>query len=194
MNDDAGADREARLFWGISLDHAAAAFAARERERLSPLLESPKIRWQPALNWHLTLLFLGATRLSRAQAMEACLRAPLSVLPPFSVPLASAQWFPGIGHPLVVALPVPPTPALLALAGVVAEAARACGLPPPDHAFRGHVSLARVKHGLCPRDPLPPAAQGALSIDALSLFESVATGDGVRYVPRSTLALRAASR
>ncbi len=188
-------ERQARLFWAAGLDQAAAAFAGGECARLQPLLDSPKIRWQPPANWHLTLAFLGNTGLGSALAMAELLRSEVAVLAPFPVGLGGALWFPSREHPRVIALPVVGSAPLLALASVVAEAARACGQSLEPRPFRGHVSIARVKHGYRPRDPLPDAGSTAsLCIDHVALYESVSSADGVRYQVILKLPLRAADR
>lgn len=188
-------ERQARLFWAAGLDQAAAAFASSECARLQAVLDSPKIRWHPPSNWHLTLAFLGNTGLGSALAMAEFLRSEIPVLPPFTVVLAGAQWFPAREHPRVIALPVATNAPLLALASVVAEAARACGQALEPRPFRGHVSIARVKHGYRPRDPLPESGSTAcLGIDHVALYESLGSVDGVRYQQILKLPLRAADR
>lgn len=188
-------ERQARLFWAAGLDEEAAGFATRECARLQALLESPKIRWQPPSNWHLTLAFLGNTGLGGALAMAELLRGELHVLAPFMVALTGAQWFPSREHPRVIALPVATNAPLLALASAVSGAARVCGHALEPRPFRGHVSIARVKHGYRPRDPLPMSGDVArLCVDHVALYESVSTVDGVRYQVILKLPLRATDR
>lgn len=190
----------ARLFWAVGLDGAAAAFAAAEVARLAPQLATPKIRWQPASNWHLTLFFLGNTTMERGLQTAAALRVPLAALTAFDVVVSAAQWFPSQQHPLVVALPVAGSAPLLALASVVTQAVVSADFAHEPRPFRGHVSIARVRRGYRPRDPLPvaagphPGVPATLRVDHLSLYESLSTGDGARYQPILTLPLRAASR
>jgi len=188
--DDADAARTARLFWAAGLDAPAAAFAGAECTRLSPLLQSPKIRWQPRDNWHLTLLFLGQSTIGQGLAMASALRAPLAALSPFAVQLEPALWFPSLRHPLVIALPVPANAPMLALVSAVAESAREAGVPHEARPFRGHVSIARAKRGYRPRDELPPGTgHGGLRIDHVALYESVSAPGGANYVPLLRLPL-----
>lgn len=188
--DGMDAARAARLFWAAGLDAPAAEFATAECARISPLLQSPKIRWQPRDNWHLTLLFLGQSTIGQGLAMAAALRAPLAALSPFAVQLDPASWFPSLRHPLVIALPAHANAPVLALVSAVAESAREAGVPHEARPFRGHVSIARAKRGYRPRDELPAGAgHGELRIDHVALYESVSAPDGANYVPLLRLPL-----
>lgn len=188
--DGMDAARKARLFWAAGLDEQAAGFAGAECARLSPLLQSPKIRWQPRDNWHLTLLFLGQSTIAQGLAMAAALRAPLAALPPFAVQLDAAMWFPSLRHPLVIALPAHANAPMLALVSAVAESAREAGVPHEARPFRGHVSIARAKRGYRPRDELPAGSgSGKLRIDHVALYESVSAPGGANYVPLLRLSL-----
>lgn len=181
--DGMDAARKARLFWAAGLDASAAEFATAECARTSPLLQSPKIRWQPRDNWHLTLLFLGQSTIGQGLAMAAALRAPLAALQPFAVQLDPALWFPSLRHPLVIALPAHANPPMLALVSAVAESAREAGVPHEARPFRGHVSIARAKRGYRPRDELPAGAgHGELRVDHVALYESVSAPGGANYV------------
>lgn len=182
-----------RLFWGVGLDAAGAAFAAAERARLEPDLAGVRaLRWQTRENWHLTLLFMGQMPLPPAQSMADVLRGPLTVLAPFSVPLTAAGWFPSRQHPLVIALPAASTAPLRALVSLLAQTAREAGVPHEARPFRGHVTIARVRRGFRPRDELPPAAGTAgLRIDRIALYESASAETGTRYRPLLELPLGA---
>lgn len=191
---DAIRDRAARLFWAVPVGGAVAALARETRDALMPQLASPRIHWHPDANWHLTLCFLGNTTLARGLATADALRAPLAALAAFEVTATAAEWFPSPHHPLAIALPVASTPPLLALAGVCVQAATDAGFAPEARSYRGHVSLARVKHGFHPQGTLPrDTASACLVVRDAVLFESVGTAQGVRYRPVVSLPLREAA-
>lgn len=195
---DAIEDRAARLFWAVPVGGAVAALARETRDALMPQLASPRIHWHPDANWHLTLCFLGNTTLARGLATADALRAPVTALAAFDVTATAAEWFPSHHQPLAIALPVASTPPLLALAGACVQAATDAGLAPEARPYRGHVSLARVKHGFHPQGALPQRespkgiVSAGLAVREAVLFESVGTVGGVRYRPVLSLPLREA--
>lgn len=176
-------EEHARLFWGCTMDMQTAVALAMEVERVRCVVPSARIHWQPETNWHLTLCFLGDVPSSLGSRMAAALAPVVAALPPFSVELGPACWFPSRERPVVIAATVAQERApLRALVSVVEEAAVMAGQPRETRPWRGHVTLARVPRGYRPRDPLPAGALAApLRVDHVALFRSVATPQGRRY-------------
>lgn len=173
--------RPARLFWAVPLDGPAQAHADAEQARLAG---DPSLRWLLPANRHLTLLFLGDLEVGAGLRMADALKVPLSALPPFTVSLGSADWFPAASHPVVLALRADAAASLRALAAAVREAAMATGLAVDARPFRAHVTLARLGRQGRARPVLPPSpATALLSVRDVVLFESVPGSSGRHYEP-----------
>ena len=128
------------------------------------------MRWTTRDQWHITLRFLGDV--DDPAPVEEALRA---------VPLPSATMRVG---PAVAALGrhvvMLPVGGLDDLARAVIEATASYGRPPEDRPFRGHLTLARVKHGSASRAAGTPFEAGC-PVEQVELFRSDLHPDGARY-------------
>lgn len=126
-----------RLFSALELPDMA-------RTHLSMLRgEMGGARWMTAENLHLTLRFFGDVTDAIADDIAGHLQA--IVADPVPIEIAGTGSFGGQSETVVYAA-VKPTPALLALQKTHERVARLVGLDAPDHAFKPHVTLARVRH------------------------------------------------
>jgi RNA 2',3'-cyclic 3'-phosphodiesterase len=112
-------------------------------------------RWIPPDRWHLTLLFLGTVPADRLPLLVTAAAPEVAATPPMTLRLAGAGRFGALRRPQVAwaGLDGDVRP-LIDLAGRLAAAARALGLPVEDRPFRAHLTLGRWR----PRQP----ADGAL--------------------------------
>jgi 2'-5' RNA ligase len=131
-----------------------------------PRPELPGVRWTTPDQWHVTLRFLGeadpddaADRLARAELASAT-----AELGPRVSRLGSG----------VVTIPV---------AGLdrLAAAVDAAFDEPPDHRFRGHLTLARVRRGRSPPGLLGEPFQARFPVDDVTLVVSTLSPHGARY-------------
>jgi 2'-5' RNA ligase len=139
-----------------------------------PRPPEPGVRWVPAEQWHVTVRFLGDADLDAAiGALEG------------AVPELRSRTFPEavIGPRLsrlgrqVICLPVS---GLDELAGAVARATSEVGEPPDPRPFRGHVTVARLRHrGSCRLAGHPLSARFAVT--EIELVRSVLGPDGARH-------------
>jgi 2'-5' RNA ligase len=144
--------------------------------RIADLPRPPEtgVRWVPAEQWHVTVRFLGEADLDAvAGALERA--APeLRSWPPVEAlvgPRVSR-----LGRQ-VICLPVS---GLEDLAEVVARATADLGEPPDPRPFRGHVTLARLRHrGSCRLAGHPLSERFAVT--ELELVSSVLGRDGARH-------------
>jgi 2'-5' RNA ligase len=121
-----------RLFVAVRPPDAVLDVVARLRR-----LERPGVRWTTRPQWHVTLRFLGEVDdpAPVAAALEAApLAACVAVVGPQVV---------GLGRGVVVV----PVGGVDELAAGVGAATGGFGVPPGQRAFRGHLSLARVRSG-----------------------------------------------
>jgi RNA 2',3'-cyclic 3'-phosphodiesterase len=120
----------ARLFVSVRLP-----IDVQERLEELPRPDEPGVRWVPAHQWHITLRFLGdAAATTVAERLDSA-----------RLPSATARLGPVVsrlGRDVVVL----PVEGLGELAAVVAAATADLGTPPDPRPFRGHLTLARLRH------------------------------------------------
>ena len=106
-----------------------------------------RLRWVPPEQWHLTLVFCGEVDASVVPELTERLARAAARTQPMSLRLAGAGTFPKqSARARVVWVGVDgDTPALARLAERCAAAARRCGIPVEDRAFRPHLTLARAR-------------------------------------------------
>ncbi|SFP20371.1 2'-5' RNA ligase [Geodermatophilus dictyosporus] len=112
---------------------------------LAPLRDAPGApRWGDPARWHLTLLFLGAVPPGLLPDLTAAVGEAVARTPPAVLRLAGAGRFGSRRRPQVCWAGLDGDVAVLtALAGRLAAAARALGLPVEDRPFRAHLTLGR---------------------------------------------------
>ena len=124
---------------------------------LQPLRAAPGApRWTPPSRWHLTLLFLGDVPADLLGPLTTAVAPAVAGTPPLALQLAGAGRFGSSRRPAVCWAGLAGDVAgLTALAGRLAAAARALGLPVEDRPFRAHLTLGRWRPGR-PADPTLP--------------------------------------
>jgi len=137
-------------------------------EVLQELVEMPRpaidgLRWTKPERLHITLRFLG-------QCNEAEVQAALSAarLPTARATLGTRVKRLGRGVLMV------PVRGLDDLAAAVESAISQVGLPPPDHPFTGHLTVARFK-----RKPPPgyrPAVEASFAVTEIALVRTEPSG------------------
>jgi 2'-5' RNA ligase len=166
-----------RLFVGLPVPEAARlalAAAIRDRPALAAALALPTLRRHPALDWHLTLAFLGQATPEQARAcLPALAAAPLG--PAYTIALGGCGAFPDPAGADVLWLGVGAgREATAALAAAVARALAPLGFPPDPRPFTPHLTLARANTAHDLRALVAGTTPVAVpwSVDALALFES----------------------
>jgi 2'-5' RNA ligase len=141
-------------------------------ERLAGLPRRPRdgVRWTTADQWHVTLRFLGEVD-EPAPVVEALAGAQLE---PAEAQLGPASE--AFGRD-VVAVPVA---GLDELARSVVAATARFGSPPSRRPYRGHVTLARIRHGN-PRALAGAAIEARWAVEDVRLVRSRLHPDGARY-------------
>ena len=179
-----------RAFVGCALDDAAMVRVIDAQRRARSIAEHAAWRcaWVAPSNLHVTIEFLGNVDVTSIDALRDAIARGASVHPPIDVELAGIDAFPRDRSPrvLYVAMRVL-TGDLAAVARDIDTAVAPFGVPPEARPFRGHLTLARVKHA--PRGEgvetfatkLAPMLAGAARIDAVTLYESELLADGPRY-------------
>ena len=148
-------------------------------EVLRELAEMPRpaidgMRWTKLERLHITLRFLGQCDEADVQAALAAARLPAA-----RVTLGPRVKRLGRGVLMV------PAQGLDDLAAAVEAAISQVGLPPPDHPFTGHLTVARFK-----RKPPPgyrPALEASFAVTEIALVRTEPSGSYTN-VERYTLA------
>lgn len=169
-----------RLFLAAAPDDATRAALCALRDRLRAALpDTPRLRWLPDADLHLTLRFFGDVDASRQPPIEALATQAAQRHAPTATMLHRLEHWPPAA-PRVVVAAFADEPALAALAANLEAGARAAHFAPETRRFRPHVTLARA-----PGRPLAPAAIRlpaiVFGITAISLYRSRSGPDAARY-------------
>ena len=173
-----------RTFFAIELDDSARRAAADAGSVLRARPGGDAVRWVPPENLHVTLRFLGDIEPARVASLAAHVRAQTAALAPFALQLGALASFPPGRRPRVVVLELAPEAPLAALAEAVERGVVAAGCAPEPRAFRGHLTLGRVRErGMPPllaELTVPPVV---FEVTESVLFASELHPSGSRYTP-----------
>jgi 2'-5' RNA ligase len=145
-------------------------------DKTGQALTGKRIRRIAADNLHLTLAFAGSVPVS----IQTCLEQQAAAIrvAPFALTINHAGYFP---RPRILWIGPGDVPAgLWELAGALRQVLVECGINPGLHAFQAHVTVARKWSQGVPERSFAPFDW---SIRDFRLVESVATENGVRYLP-----------
>lgn len=184
------ADSAGRLFVGVPLAEEARRAIDEHLRRLMP--DGVPGRLVPAANWHLTLRFLGATRVDQLAAIVRHLRAAelgaafevgFGGMGAFSRPRSARVLWIGLTDGME---------RMKALARTAEDAARAAGFAAEEKSFKPHLTLSRIQP---PRDVTRaiagvPPLELRMPVREVVVFRSH-LGDGpARYEAVERFALR----
>jgi 2'-5' RNA ligase len=167
-----------RLFIAIGLPAPVAEALAKSAHNQVPSVSTPRIRWTPSINMHVTLSFLGQVHPARLDVIEQAL-VPIHA-PRLRLALNGISVFERAG---VLFANVTPTPSLLTLAEQVAAAMHACGFPREDRPYSPHVTLARTRDRLRlrPAADHDPAFHQTFDANEFRLYQSLTLPGGAQY-------------
>lgn len=144
---------------------------------VSELMSLPRkdqrgVRFVPPENWHVTLRFLGETDVGHV----------LDAVDGAELPAAVATLGPGVDVLSERSLVIP-VGGLDELAGVLTDLTCGIGERPPRRAFRGHLTLARLKRDARVPRVLGARVGGTFDVDEVLLVRSRLDPDGARHEP-----------
>ena len=195
----APAEAHIRAFVAIEIGDAARAACAEliQRMRLMPA----RVTWVRPENLHLTLRFLGDVSEDQIATLAAQIRPELALLASFDATLRGVGVFPHPRRPSVIWTGFESANSdVAAIQPIVEHAASAIGLTPETRPFVPHVTLGRVRREsqkggvFAVLESVNPFATDAFTVDAVSLFSSELTPQGVRYTRLHRLTLDGLSR
>lgn len=172
----------------LAISAAGCGAALRRRLRLSGV---PPAQQVPAVDYHVTLHYLGRQPVARMEALAAALAEVCGDR--FPLILSGAGSFRGEGSSQVLWVGVEPAAELLALHARVAVAITAAGLPLESRPYHPHLTVARVN------DASPEIAASFVRANRdlrlmfeVGSFELCVTnpyGSGPRYSPLASWSL-----
>jgi 2'-5' RNA ligase len=183
-----------RAFFAIELSEPARRAAGDVAARLRARPGGDGVRWVRPESLHVTLRFLGEIEPARVAPLAARVDEQTRALAPFALRLARLAGLPPGRRPRVVVLELEPEAPLAALAAAVERGVVAAGCAPERRAFRGHLTLGRVREGGAPPSlaelDVPPAD---FPVAGAVLFASEPQPGGSRYSALARTALRGVS-
>lgn len=186
MRDDADQRSEGkRLFVGVRVSVATANALAHAAETLARRAKDAgiTIKWVAPVNYHVTLKFLGWTRIDAVGAVRDALEAAVAGSQPLSFRTARLGAFPSLDKASVLWAGVDGG-VLDPLAARVEAAMERIGFAPERRAFHAHVTLGRLRETRPLKDVVLPLSEQMFSdtrIDGVTLFESETKSSGSVY-------------
>jgi 2'-5' RNA ligase len=175
------------LFFALPAPDPVRALAGRIQDEVRRRLGPARF---PALEGlHVTLAFLGPTGPDRVPDLLGT-AAEAGGGGGFTLRTAGVGGFPRPARSRILWLGFEPQPALDALADRVRRALRAAGASFDPKPFTAHLTLARFREPVdLGRVALAAPEAVAFPVQGFSLFRSVPTPQGTRYLPLGTVAL-----
>jgi 2'-5' RNA ligase len=128
-----------RIFIGIDLDPEVRMRITRFMDGIQGFV--PEVRWVRPESLHITLKFIGEQLPERVNAMAGSLRKIEA--PAFEVNFSGYGFFPTAKAPRVFWIGIHAEPQLAGLAESIDKVAAELGIPPEEHAYSPHLTLAR---------------------------------------------------
>jgi 2'-5' RNA ligase len=158
-------------------------------------LEGESIKWTPADNIHLTLVFLGQTDESRIPSIKEVLQHVSSDKKRFDISLRGFGVFKSLSDPKVLWAGVYPSDLLASLQGEIAGGLREKGFSIEEKPFSPHVTAGRIKN-IRDKDAFRIILLKYHSTDIqqvhvseVILFESITRQEGPVYKPLAVFGL-----
>lgn len=179
-----------RAFYAIKLNDDIRSATQQVINKLQSCDWSQFVRWTPVNNLHITLRFLGDVTEAQLEQMNRMASAKLTEISPFTVDFKDPRLFPHFRKPKVVAILIPHNDALFQLAELLDQCAIEAGLEPQPRQFKAHLTLGRCNKSFPKRikiDPMPFSS--VLSVDSVSLYQSILSESGPTYIEQATIPL-----
>jgi RNA 2',3'-cyclic 3'-phosphodiesterase len=177
-----------RLFVGARVSVATANALAGAAETLARRARDAgiDIRWVAPVNYHVTLKFLGNTRVEAITAVRDALEAAATSgdAPRIAFRTARLGAFPALDRARIVWAGVEEQGSLAALAARIDAACIRLGYAAEPRPFHAHVTLGRLREIRPLKEVVLPLSEqmfGDTRIDAITLFESETKSSGSVY-------------
>lgn len=152
-------------------------------------LNQNRLAWTKASNWHITIVFLGACPEDVVSGLSQLIDQAFEHSFAFSSSLHGVGVFPEKRKPNVLWMGLDNIQPLLPAYNKLVDLLRKNDFAFDSQPLKPHLTIARVKH-LANRSSFDSLLEAfgdthfeSVFIDRVTLFESVSTSQGVRYVP-----------
>lgn len=180
-----------RCFIACPVNEDILAFLKKHRQLISALSWSKAVRWTPSDNIHLTLRFLGDTPASQIREIIDDIDNRIADTKAFTAKVLQPTAFPTIRRPTVIAAPVRPNPDLTALVNTLEDAVTAHGIAGEKRAFRGHITIARVKSPINALELICQSPEEvSMPINEIIFYQSELRREGPVYTVLSRFSLK----
>ena len=184
-----------RLFLGLRVSVATANGLAQCAEQLARRAREAnlEVKWVAPASYHVTLKFLGWTRVDLIEALDDRIAAAIAGIGPFKFKTARLGAFPSLDKSTVVWAGIEDPGAIGELAKRIEAAAVELGFPAEPRPFHAHVTLGRVRETRLLREVVLPMSEqmfSASTADSVILFESETKSSGSVYKEISKIALK----
>lgn len=188
-----------RLFIGARISVATANTLGGAAETLARRARDAgiDIRWIAPLDYHVTLKFLGWTRVEAIGAVRDALDAAAAGSARFAFRTTRIGAFSSLDKANVLWAGVEEPGGLRSLAARIESAMVALGFPAEGRAFHPHVTLGRLRETRAVREVVLPLAEqmfGDTRVEAITLFESETKSTGSVYRELEKISLEKAAR
>jgi len=179
-----------RAFIAIELSDEIQAGLQQAEKTLQARAGALPVRWVPAQNIHLTLVFLGDVVTTKLDDLKDMLRAEVTGQPAFEMAVGSLGAFPSFRKPRVVWVGVDAPPGLSSLQHKIEKATARLGYPAEDRPFSPHLTLGRVAKTATPEQVLKIGGiletekigtLGRMPVTSVNLYKSDLQPSGAVY-------------
>ena len=165
-----------RAFIAIELPDSLRASLGKLQTGLQDQVPARTVRWVAPRGIHLTLKFLGSTRVDQIEGIAGDLTKACAPLPSFTYSVGGLGCFPNPRRPRVIWVGIQePAGALSGLQGAIDEACSQWGFKREERAFHPHLTLGRTRDRISSRERRA-IGDLVLETDAPSLGTVVAEG------------------
>lgn len=148
------------------------------------------VRWVPARNIHLTLIFLGDVSTPNLETLQKTIFMESGNFPPFEISIGGVGAFPSAHRPRVIWVGVTAPEILNILQQSIETGVSQLGYPRDERPFSPHLTLGRLTRNATPAD-LQRVGEvlrgynigflGTVQVQAVHLFRSELSPTGARY-------------
>ena len=180
-----------RSFIALEIDESTHRALGELQERLIRRIPRSLVKWVASDSIHLTLKFLGATRISMLEKVENGMERAVQGIAPFEFRVGGIGCFPNCKRPRVVWVGVKDeSGGLSALQSRIESEMEVLGWEPEKRPFSPHLTLGRVRKGLVSTEIAhigkvisseEVGNLGVVPVSSVVLMKSVLSPQGARY-------------
>ncbi len=184
-------DDTLRSFISVEIDGITHHELGELQDRLIHRIPRSLVKWVATDSIHLTLKFLGATRISMLEKVENGMERAVQGIAPFEFRVSGIGCFPNCRRPRVVWVGVEDeSGGLSALQSRIESEMEALGWEPEKRSFSPHLTLGRVRKGLVSTEIAhigkvisseEVGNLGVVPVSSVVLMKSVLSPQGAKY-------------